>query len=102
LGSGTAEKTRVLLDAMRSTGELKRFVPFDVSEHTLRLAAKEIAHEYPGLAVHGVIGDFDHHLDEIPASGAKLVILLGGTIGNFPPGPRAEFLADIAGFMNTG
>src|ERR1700747_1321455 len=30
LGSGRSEKTRLLLDALRSAGTLRRFAPFDV------------------------------------------------------------------------
>ncbi len=62
LGSGTSDKTRLLLDAFDATGQLRRFVPFDVSEGILRWAAHTIADRHPGLAVHGVVGDFDHHL----------------------------------------
>lgn len=96
LGSGTSEKTRLLLDALRAEGTLQRFVPFDVSEATLRQAAAGIAEDYPGLAVHAVVGDFSHHLDRIPAGGRRLVAFLGGTIGNFEPDERATFLAQIA------
>jgi L-histidine N-alpha-methyltransferase len=110
LGSGTSEKTRLLLDALtgRNTGAgtLTRFVPFDVSEQTLRDAATAVATEYPGVTVHAVVGDFEHHLDRIPApttAGARrLVAFLGGTIGNLTPEMRAEFLADLAGGLGSG
>ena len=62
LGSGTSEKTRLLLDAMSGAGRLRRFVPFDVDEVTLRNAADAVAAEYEGVAVHAVVGDFEHHL----------------------------------------
>ena len=68
LGSGTSEKTRLLLDALRSAGTLTRFVPFDVSETTLREAAAAIGAEYPGVAVHAVAGDFERHLDLLPTA----------------------------------
>src|SRR5207302_410167 len=58
LGSGTSEKTRLLLDAMAAGGRLRRFVPFDVSESTLRSAAAEVADEYDGIDVHAIVGDF--------------------------------------------
>src|SRR6201999_219063 len=66
LGSGTSEKTRVLLDAMGDAGRLRAFSPFDVCEPALRDAAQAIAGEHPGLHVHGVVGDFYHHLGAIP------------------------------------
>ena len=71
LGSGTSDKTRVLLEAFGATGQLRRFVPFDVSEGTLRDAAASIAATWPRLEVHGVVGDFDHHLGEIPGGGPR-------------------------------
>jgi L-histidine Nalpha-methyltransferase len=96
LGSGTSEKTRLILDALRSAGTLTRFVPFDVSETTLRDAAAAIVDDYPGIEVHAVAGDFERHLDRIPDGGRRLVAFLGGTIGNLPPTTRARFLADLA------
>jgi L-histidine N-alpha-methyltransferase len=106
LGSGTSEKTRLLLDALTDAGTLTRFVPFDVSEQTLRDAAAAVAAEYPGVAVHAVVGDFEHHLDRIPertsADAPRLVAFLGGTIGNLTPEMRATFLADLARGLQSG
>jgi L-histidine N-alpha-methyltransferase len=97
LGSGTAAKTRVLLDALYAAGTLDRYVPVDVTERMVRDCAEELTREYPGLRVHGVIGDFERHLDRVPpATGPRVVAFLGGTIGNFPPGSRRRFLREIA------
>jgi L-histidine N-alpha-methyltransferase len=97
LGSGSAEKARILLDAMAEVGSLRRYVPLDVSEQALQQAAAELVSEYDGLMVDGVIGDFERHLDRIPARDGttRLVALLGGTIGNFPPGTRRRLLRAI-------
>jgi L-histidine N-alpha-methyltransferase len=97
LGSGTAAKTRVLLDALHGAGTLRRYVPVDVTESMVRDCAIELTGEYPGLQVHGVIGDFERHLDQIPpAVGPRIVAFLGGTIGNFPPGSRRRVLREIS------
>jgi L-histidine Nalpha-methyltransferase len=96
LGSGTSEKTRLLLDALSAHGSLQRFVPFDVSEPTLRDAASAIELEYPGVDVHAVVGDFEHHLDRLPRGGTRLVAFLGSTIGNLDPDGRARFYRSIA------
>jgi L-histidine Nalpha-methyltransferase len=97
LGSGTAAKTRVLLDALYAAGTLRRYVPIDVTESMVRECAHELTSEYPGMRVHGVIGDFERHLDRVPpAEGPRIVAFLGGTIGNFPPGSRRRFLREIA------
>jgi L-histidine N-alpha-methyltransferase len=98
LGSGTSTKTRLLLDALAA----RRYVPFDVSEATLRAAAGELAAAYPGLAVHGVVGDFERHLSLVPSGGRRLIAFLGGTIGNLDPAQRAKFLGEVAAGMAPG
>ena len=99
LGSGTSEKTRLLLDAMRDAGTLARFVPFDVSKQTLHDAAAAIERDYPGIDVQPVVGDFTLDLDSIPRGGRRLVVFLGGTIGNLLPEPRAHFLEEVAALL---
>ena len=104
LGSGATTKARLLLDAMDELGTLRRYVPVDVSERVVREAASELVNDYPDLTVHGVVGDFERHLDRIPppVDGSRLVALLGGTIGNFPPGSRRRLLREIAAIMRPG
>jgi L-histidine N-alpha-methyltransferase len=101
LGSGASDKARVLLDAMRDAGTLRRYIPFDVSEVVVEDAAVALVRDYEGLQVHGVIGDFERHLDRVPDSGGvpRVVALLGGTIGNFPPGTRRGLLRKIAALL---
>ena len=102
LGSGTSEKTRLLLDALQEAGRLRRFVPFDVSEAFLRSAAEQLAREYPAHRVHAVVGDFERHLGRLPRGGRRLVAFLGGTIGNFKPAQRARFLRELADGAGAG
>lgn len=102
LGSGTSEKTRILLDALHGSGRLRAFVPFDVSEQTLRDAAAAVAAEYPEVAVHAIVADFDQHLAEIPSGGDRMVAFLGGTIGNFAPPQRKAFFAEVAAILRPG
>jgi L-histidine N-alpha-methyltransferase len=97
LGAGYATKTRVLLDALAAAGTLERYLPVDVSETTVRACGDQLVREYPGLRVHGLVGDFERHLVHLPeACGPRLVVFLGGTIGNFMPGARRRFLRDLA------
>lgn len=95
LGSGTSDKTRTLLDAFAAAGQLRRFVPFDVSEATLREAAALLRRAYPGVHIHGVVGDFERHLHVLPRTGRRLVLFLGGTIGNLDPQQRRRFLTEL-------
>ena len=100
LGSGTSDKTRALLDAMTELDQLDTYVPFDVSERTVREAADALVDRYPELTVHAVIGDFHRHLGCIPDTGRRLVAFLGGTIGNLTAPERATFLHDLRSTMH--
>ena len=102
LGSGTSEKTRILLDALHRAGLLRRFVPFDVDASILEQASAAIAQEYPGIEIAAVCGDFEKHLAEIPGGGRRLFVFLGSTIGNLQPGVRSEFLAALASALQPG
>ncbi len=95
LGSGTSEKTRILLDALMP----ERFVAFDVSADTLCASAQALATHYPRLAVAGVVGDFEQHLTALPRGRRRLLAFLGSTIGNLPPPTRAMFLRDVAAVL---
>ncbi len=101
LGAGTCDKSRLLLDAMQTNGRLERFVPLDVSDTTLWEAASAVAGEYPGLAVHAVVGDFHRHLDLLPTEGRRLIAFLGGTIGNLDPAQRRTFLTGLGRVMDA-
>lgn len=102
LGSGTSDKTRTLLDAFDAGGSLRRFVPVDVSEATLREAAIMLSLRYPGLSVEPLAGDFTLHLGHLPTGDRKLVAFLGGTIGNFYVEERAAFLGALADSLDPG
>ncbi len=97
LGSGSAAKTRHLLSAMRDADCLRTYVPVDISEEITHETAESLVEEYPGLAVRGLVCDFEHDLERIPdGDGGRLIAFLGGTIGNLYPDARREFLARIA------
>jgi L-histidine Nalpha-methyltransferase len=99
LGSGSASKTRCLLDAMRDAGCLKTYVPVDISEEITRDTADRLVEEYRGLQVQGVVCDFEQHLERIPVGGPRLIAFLGGTIGNFHPAARRRFLSRISALL---
>ncbi|HEX4288979.1 MAG TPA: L-histidine N(alpha)-methyltransferase [Trebonia sp.] len=114
LGSGSSEKTRLLLSALRGAGTLEAYVPVDVSESALALAEEALAVEYPGLAVHAVVSDFEQYLGLEPSAeagaasangaqaGPRLVAFLGSTIGNMVPAERAAFLRRVRASLRPG
>ena len=102
LGSGTGDKTRTLLDSFHRTGQLRKFVPLDVSEATLVASAKMLAERYDGLEVHALVGDFTRHLSHLPAGDCRLVAFLGSTVGNFYVEERHAFLGALADNLEVG
>lgn len=102
LGSGSSEKTRLLLDALADTGTLDGYVPVDVSVGALRGAMDGLRADYPSLNLHGVLADFEHHLRDLPRNGRRLVAFLGSTLGNFAPEHRSAFLAELAATLDAG
>ena len=102
LGSGASDKARLLLDAMNANGSLRRYIPLDVSATVVEEAGRVLVEDYPGLQVHGVVGDLERHLDHLPPAEQgtpRIVALLGGTIGNFPPGTRRGVLGKMAALL---
>jgi L-histidine Nalpha-methyltransferase len=99
LGSGSAAKTRVLLDAMAAAGCLEAYCPVDISEQITRDTARRIADEYAGIDVRGLVCDFELDLERLPVGGPRMIALLGGTIGNFAPQQRAGFLRRVCNLL---
>jgi L-histidine N-alpha-methyltransferase len=100
LGSGSAAKTRHLLSAMSAAGCLDTYVPVDISEEITHETADSLVREYPGLAIRGLVCDFEQDLERIPSAGeGRLIVFLGGTIGNLYPDARREFLLRIAAML---
>ncbi|MGW1974610.1 L-histidine N(alpha)-methyltransferase [Streptomyces sp. NPDC001889] len=99
LGSGSSEKTRHLLDALP---QLRSYVPVDVSESALTGAAGALLEERPGLHIHALIADFTRGLVLPGTPGPRLVVFLGGTIGNLLPAERARFLGSVRTLLGPG
>jgi len=102
LGSGSSEKTRLLLDAMTAAADGAGYVALDVSEDALRLACAALVAQYPGLRVHAVRADFTHRLEVLPTGAGRTVAFLGSTIGNFDPAERAVFLHALRAQLRPG
>ncbi len=102
LGSGSGEKTRLLIEALREPGTLRTYVPMDVSPSALLESGRVLVKDYPGLLVQALLADFEHQLGVLPIGERRLTAFLGGTIGNLEPAPRAEFLAALRGSTEMG
>ncbi len=103
LGAGSAEKTRIILDAMRAAGTAELYVPIDVSARFLRETADRLRREYPGLTVTPAVADIAEGLNlprALPAP--ALFIFLGSTIGNFYPPAAIRLLARVRAALRPG
>lgn len=99
-GSGSCEKARLLLDALRPAA----YVPMDISCEHLRAAAAGIAADYPWLDVHAVCADITREvsLSFIPEQATPVMFYPGSSIGNFDPDDAVEFLACLAQIAGPG
>jgi L-histidine Nalpha-methyltransferase len=105
LGSGSANKTTILIRALRRAGTIRTYTSIDISESALLAAGSRLIAEYPGLSVRTVLADFETQAEviathEFPAP--RLVLFLGGTIGQLTPGQRAEFLRRLHDIFRPG
>jgi len=101
IGSGTSDKTRLILDAMQASGSLRRIVLLDISEEVLEEAAATLMKEY-GVEVRAVVGDFRTHIPSLAGGTGQLWAFLGSTIGNLTSGERHRLLGEMAGTMAPG
>jgi L-histidine Nalpha-methyltransferase len=100
LGAGNAEKSRVILDAMRGAGTAELYVPIDVSATFLAQTAEQLRREYPRLLVEPTVADIGEEL-RLPrrVPGPALVAFIGGTIGNFYPAAATRLLTGVRAAM---
>ncbi len=102
LGSGASRKTRVLLDACTRGGAPLTYIPMDVSESMLRRSAVALRAAYPELRVHAIVGDYEQHLERIPSGRRRLLVFLGGTIGNFRREQAVVFVRAVRRQLSPG
>ena len=105
LGSGSAKKTRVLLEALRGrpAGDL-RYVPIDISLEMLEDSTRALADALPGLAAQAVAGDYENGLAWVRDSldAPRMIVFLGSSLGNFGADGIDALLGSIAGSCEPG
>jgi len=103
LGAGSAEKSRVVLDAMEAHGTGELYVPVDVSGEFLHETAQQLRVEYQGLRVEPEVADISRPLElSVDVPEPAWFALLGSTIGNFDPRQAVHLLSRIARCMRSG
>jgi dimethylhistidine N-methyltransferase len=104
-GSGSSDKTRVLLDALRAApGGLAAYIPVDISPDALDAAAHALRAEYPGLIVRPVVADYTQPftLPDVSPRESRVVFFPGSTVGNFTPAETEAFFAAAAAVVGPG
>lgn len=97
LGSGSSTKTRLLLDAYQGLESPSEYVPIDVSGGILEASAKQLAQEYPGLQIRGLVGTYEQALLHLPPTtySSRVIMFLGSSLGNFSPEECDRFFEEM-------
>ncbi len=99
LGAGSANKTRLIIDAMRSSGCAECYVPIDVSKDFLEATALQLQADYADMQITPVVSDITEPFTLPPVASPTLVVFLGSTIGNFPREPAIRLLSHVGAAM---
>lgn len=107
LGSGSARKTRTIIDALLEAAPAKSpllYVPIDVSEAALEESASALVAAYSRLSVSGLVSTYEGGLAALPPrlSPRRLMLFLGSTIGNLDDAESAAFFAAVAAALAPG
>lgn len=96
LGAGSADKSRILIRALRARKTCDTYVPVDVDPVTLAATEAALRLEFPGLEVAPVIADMRFAYELPPATPRPILCaFLGSTIGNFAPAEAQQLLARL-------
>lgn len=104
LGSGSATKTRLLLDAYSGLGHPLRYLPIDVSGGMLKSSALDLLAAYPALQVHGLVGTYELALRRLMPTRlpTRMICFLGSTLGNLSPQACEIFFTQIVSALQPG
>ena len=104
LGSGSAEKTRNVLEALMNLRGEVLFVPVDISASALKESSHALLDAYPQLRIEAYAADYFQALEALQLSSTLPVLLLflGSNIGNFEPAEALEFMRAIRRVLRSG
>ena len=104
LGSGSADKTRKVIEALLRNQPSLLFVPIDISPSALEESSHALLQAYPRLRIDAYAADYFDGLAalEPPAKGPALMLFLGSNIGNFAKQDATTFLRAIRKRLRAG
>lgn len=104
LGSGSATKTRFLIEAALERQRTLRYLPVDISPAVLNASAQTLIDMYPNLSVEAFAGDYFDLLERQELRSAKrtMALFLGSNIGNFEPDEATSLLQALRRTLKSG
>lgn len=104
LGSGSAEKTRKVIEALLRNQPGLLFVPIDISPSALEESSHALLQAYPRLRIEAYAADYFDGLAalKLPKEESVLVLFLGSNIGNFEKSAANDFLRAIRRVLRPG
>lgn len=104
MGSGSASKTRLIIEALlREQSELL-FMPVDISASALESSSRILLQSYPRLRIEAYAADYFAGLAELSKSerGRTLALFLGSNISNFDRDEAIRFLKAMRSILQKG
>jgi len=100
LGSGSARKTRHLIEAVLHRQPSLDYFPIDVDAGILASSSQELLNAYPNLSITAICGDFRDPAALLrpyltPTSARTIILFLGSSIGNLDPSAAGAMLANL-------
>lgn len=103
LGSGDCSKISILLNALQQENLANiNYIPVDISYSAIQNSAEQLIERFPDLTINGIVADFIHQIDLIPADNQRMFCFLGSTLGNFNDEVAREFILTLSENMNEG
>lgn len=104
LGSGSAVKTRILIEEALRVQRSLRYSPIDISGEALRASAQSLVDRYPSLTVRAYAADYFAILggDALKTSDRVLAMFMGSNLGNYQPAESRELLHRLAQSLKAG
>jgi dimethylhistidine N-methyltransferase len=106
LGSGSASKTRRVIEAVLERQSGLTYVPVDISPSALEASARSLLGDYPPLGVVAYAADYDSALPRLAENlrdGERaLVLFLGSNVGNFDRHGARAFMRRLRGSLRPG
>jgi dimethylhistidine N-methyltransferase len=104
MGSGSASKTRLVIEALLREQADLLFMPVDISATALESSSRILLQSYPRLRIEAYAADYFAGLAELGKSdrGRTLALFLGSNISNFDPEDAIRFLQAMRSVLHQG